>query len=312
MRKITFLILLFMIDAFTMKAQLVINGQMEDWTTVTGAYTYDSLHNWKTTEMVSLQNSGNANHSAQKETSDVYEGAASLRLTSWSTTGFPINGLPGCASNGDVVVVTFPAPSITPVGGVPDTMRHAALSGYYEYVPMGSDHGSIETCLFKWNGTSRDTVAYGKLDAGLLIGSYVHFTIPLTEVLTIKPDTSLIWIQSSPRTPIASGVTGSVMRVDSLYYNGLIGIDEFSPVVKGLYTYPIPAATELNVKVELTTPVDMTYDILDVNGKLVESGKMNGNTQHVNVSAMAAGNYFITLKDESGKRLCGDQFKVVH
>lgn len=310
MKKTVLFTFLLLTISFLSNAQIS-NGAFEDWATATsGTYSYDSLVNWKTTELFSLQNSGNTNHSAQKDMTEVYQGLSALKLTSWSTTGFPINGLPGCASNGDVVVVTIP-PSVTPVGGVPDAVRHAALEGYYEYIPVSSDHGTIETCLFKWNGTSRDTIAYGIFDAALNIATYTHFVMNLTPLSSGNPDTSLIWIQSSPRSPIATGFTGSVLRLDSIKYSGYIGIDDLSPVVKSMLTYPVPAVNEINVKVELFSPVVMHYEIMDVTGKIVGMNNMKSNTEKIDISALPAGNYFISLRDDTGKKLIADKFTIV-
>jgi hypothetical protein len=127
---------------------------------------------------------------------------------------------------------------------------------------------------------------------------------------TDDPDSSLIWIQSSPRSPIGAGVTGSVLRVDSLYYTGQIGIEDISPLVKTMLTYPVPAVNEINVKVELVSPVSMIYEILDNNGNIVASDKMLSNTQKIDVSKLAAGNYFVNLRDLSGKKLCADRFTI--
>ncbi|CAN5564588.1 hypothetical protein BH11BAC1_BH11BAC1_26590 [soil metagenome] len=308
MKKITLLTLLLLTIALVSNAQID-NGNFENWTDSTvGAYTYDSLIHWKTTDLPSLQNSNPHVHSAQPETTDVHSGSSSIRLTSWTAGGF-LAGIPGAASNGDVIVVPIP-PSVTPVGGVPDAARHAALMGYYEYIPMGADHGSIETCLFKWNGTSRDTVAYGAFDAALNIGTYTQFVVNLTAMNAGNPDTSLIWLQSSPREPIGSGATGSILRVDSLYYSGLIGVNEISPIVKTMLTYPVPAVNEINVLVDLISPVAMHYEIMDLNGKVVLTDKMQSNKQQIDISGIATGNYFITLFDDAGKKLCADKFKV--
>jgi len=292
-------------------AQLVNNGRFEDWTvTNTDGYVYDSCHYWKTTELFSLQNSGNANHSAQQETSVVHDGASSLRLNSWSTTGFPVNGLPGCASNGDVSVILFP-PSVSPIGGVPDVVRHGILNGYYMYNPAGADQGSIETCLFKRNGATRDTIAYGAFNVLLNIGTYTHFSVYLTEKSAGTPDSSLIWIQSSPRSPIGSGVTGTILRVDSIYYSSLIGINEASSVVRTFLTYPVPAVNEINAKVELVNPVEMTCKIHDQTGRLVASEEMSGTEMKMNIHHLAAGNYILSLHDQAGNKLCAHNFSIV-
>jgi len=306
MKKITLFIFSLMTTAMISNAQID-NGRFETWTDSTvGAYTYDSLVHWMTTDLISQQNSSTHVHSAEHETGNVYEGTSSIRLTSWTAGGI-IPGVPGAASNGNVLVTGL---SVSPIGGVPDAMRHAALSGYYQYTPGGSDHGSIETCLFKRNGATRDTIANGVFDAAFLVGTYTHFTMPIIPMSTDDPDSSLIWIQSSPRSPIGAGVTGSILRVDSLYYTGQIGIDDISPLVKVMLTYPVPAVNEINVKVDLVSPVSMIYEILDNNGNIVASDKMLSNTQKIDVSNLAAGNYFVNLRDLSGKKLCADRFTI--
>ncbi len=311
MKKALLLFFLFMNSVFLVNAQ-ILNGRFEDWTQVVdGTWTYDSLHYWKTTDLASLQNSTPSVHSVTKETSNVYEGSSSIKLTSW-TAGGVVAGLPGAASNGDVLVsISFPVSSVTPIGGVPDVERHGALMGYYQYIPVSGDHGSIETCLFKRNGANRDTIAFGKLDAALNIGTYTHFTIPLTPVSSGIPDSSLIWLQSSPRFPLPSGQTGSVLRVDSLYYSGTIGVNEISPLIKSALTYPVPAVNDINIKVELVSPVSMHYEILDISGKMILSGKMNGTTQKIDISKIATGNYIINLHDDAGVKLISDKFTIV-
>ena len=306
MKKITLIVFSLMTMALVSNAQIY-NGRFEDWTTTTqSTFTYDSLSGWMTTDFISQGNSTNHDHSAEREITNVHEGSSSIRLTSWTAGGI-LQGMPGAASNGQVMIQGF---SASPVGGVPDNMRHAALSGYYQYTPGGSDHGSIETCLFKRNGATRDTIAYGAFDAAFLVGTYTHFTVSLLPLSTEDPDSSLIWLQSSPREPLASGVTGSVLRVDSLYYNGQIGMEDISPLVKVMLTYPVPAVNDINVKVDLVTPVSMRYEILDNNGSIAASGEMQSTTQKIDVSNLAAGNYFVNLHDLSGKKLCSDKFTI--
>ncbi len=127
----------------------------------------------------------------------------------------------------------------------------------------------------------------------------------------MTPDSSLIWIESSPREPIGSGQTGSVLLVDTIYYSGQIGIDDVSPFIKSMLTYPVPAVNELNVEVELASPVSMHYEIMDVSGKLLITGPMAGKSQKVDVGAIPQGNYFITLRDDAGKKLCAHKFAIV-
>lgn len=302
----------FLLTALASVHAQIDNGRFQDWAPAqSGTYTYDSLVNWRTTDLASRQNSSPSVHSATQETTDAYEGGSSINMTSWSTTGNFLNGVPGAASNGDVNVVIFP-PSITPIGGVPDVVRHAALMGYYKYIPVGTDSGTIETWLYKRNGATRDIVAHGKFKFGASLPNvYTHFTLNLDESLPGNPDSSLIWMESSPREPLGSGQTGSVLKVDSIYYSGIIGVDEISPLVKSLMTYPVPASTELHVKVELVSPVSMQYEILDLSGQKVAAEKMDGTSAKIDLTNLAAGTYYVVLRDEAGKKLCSDKFYIV-
>ncbi len=311
MKKITLLVFSLMTMALVSNAQIIDNGQFENWTdSMIGAYTYDSLIHWKTTDLISQQNGDNHPHSAQP-TTDAFASPTAIILTSWSAAGGFIPGIPGAASNGNVYV-NIAGMTITPIGGVPDNVRHASLMGYYKYAPGTGDSASIEVCLFKRNGANRDTVASGYFHPQLPIGTYTLFTINLTPNSTDTPDSSLIWLQSSPRSPLGSGKTGSVLQVDSLYYQGIIGVNEISPLVKSMITYPVPAANDLNVRVELVSPVNMNYSIESITGKTVLTGTMNGNEQKIDVSKLANGHYVVNVKDESGQKMISHKFTVAH
>jgi hypothetical protein len=310
MKKITLLSFLFMTAAFISNAQIN-NGNFEIWTTATGGtYTYDTLVNWKTTDLNSQQNGDGHPHSAGP-TTDAYQGDTALLLTSWSAGSGFFPGIPGAASNGDVFV-NITTLTVKPIGGVPDNVRHGQLAGYYKYEPAGSDIGSIEACLFKWNSTTstRDTVAYGAFNPLANQSSYIQFSMNLISMSTNDPDSSLIWIQSSPRSPLGSGKTGTKLYVDTIYYQGLIGVEEISPLVKSMMTYPVPASTELNVKMDLTQHVSMNYNIVDVKGKIVLSGQMENETQKVDVRNLAAGHYVVNVNDLSGKKLSSHNFTI--
>ena len=311
MKKITLLVFSLMTLAFVSNAQID-NGDFENWTdSMIGAYTYDSLIHWKTTDLPSQQNGDNHPHSAQP-TTDAYASPTAILLTSWSAAAGIFPGIPGAASNGDVYV-NLAGMTIAPIGGVPDNVRHASLMGYYKYEPAGAgDIGSIEVCLFKRNGANRDTVASGMFNPQLTISSYSLFTINLTPNSTDTPDSSLIWIQSSPRSPLGSGKTGTKLYVDSLYYQGIIGVNEISPLVKSMITYPVPAANDLNVRLELVSPMNMNYSVENITGKTVLSGRMNGSEQKIDVSNLSNGHYVVNVNDESGQKMISHKFTVAH
>jgi hypothetical protein len=314
MKKFTLLVFSFMTIAMFSHAQ-ILNGRFQIWSTaVSGTYTYDTLAWWKTTDLISLQNALPSSHSAQPEVADAHPGDTSIGdtsivLTSWNFGGF-VAGVPGAASNGDVSIVI---PNVTPVGGVPDVVRHAMLNGYYKYEPVGTDSGTIETWLYKRNGANRDVVAHGIFTFGATLPVYTHFSVNIVPESTDTPDSSLIWMESSPRDVIGTnhGQTGSVLKVDSIYYSGIIGVDEMASQIKTFLTYPVPAVDFINVSVELNSPVKMNYEISDVTGKKVAFNKMNGNTASIDITYLPEGNYIISLWDDSHNKLCAHNFTIV-
>ena len=46
------------------------------------------------------------------------------------------------------------------------------------------------------------------------------------------------------------------------------------------------------------------------NGNIAAKGEMISNTQKIDVSRLAAGNYFVNLRDLSGKKMCSDKFTI--
>ncbi len=318
------IILLFLLaaSAINLYAQgPVPNGGFENWSTFsTGTptpYSYEMPDNWKTTDSISVANSNGPVHSVSKEASTVQSGTYSMRLQSWSYLigGFPfINGIPGCATNGDVIVNTSTA-SIIPVSGSPDTVRHAQLSGFYRYSAggTGNDSGSIEVCLLQRNTISgnRDTVAMGQTYFHNQ-GSYTNFSVTINQFgsVALNPDSMLIWIQSSPREPLGSGQTGSILLIDSLSFSGVIGINELQNAVNAMQVYPVPAIDVLNVDVDLKNPIRISYEVIDINGKQKLSHSMDAAKTKIDVSSLSNGNYFVNLLDENGNRLSSGKFTI--
>ncbi|MBL0137425.1 MAG: T9SS type A sorting domain-containing protein [Bacteroidetes bacterium] len=292
------------------------NGTFESWTPY-GAVEIPT--SWNTTDSVSFTNVL-PQHSAVQDISDVQSGNASLRLTSWTFYASPgpipvVPGLPGCASNG-TVITNLTSFSITPTGGTPDNAAHGQLNGYYKYTPVNSDTGSVEVLLSRYNtGTSsRDTIATGLFKTNIQNNVYTQFSILMSRKNLGNPDTSLIWIQSSPRSPIAfgngPGETGSTLQVDSLYFSSLIGIDEVPNVIQSVALYPVPAVNQLNIHVELEKSIQLTYRIFDVKGQLVASNLIEPKETAVDVSALANGTYYLSLLDQQNNALYQTHFTV--
>ncbi len=302
MKKITLLTFLFLIGTRITNAQNIPNSSFENWVS------YDMGEkpiSWNTSDSLTAHNG--LGHSAVKESSDFCDLIYSIKMTS---IGFGTITGPGVATNG---VITGNVSSYSASGGSPDTARSRFISGCVKYIPAGAgtDKGVISAFLFRWNAatSTRDTIAYS-IDSITTALALTSFSYPfIYRDWVNQPDTALIILQSSPALFNAS--IGSSMTVDNLALSGWVGINEANSVVKVVKLFSLPVSNELNVHVELTSAISMKYEVMDVTGKLMITDKMKSETEKIDVSKLATGNYFITLRDEQGKKLYSDKFTIV-
>ncbi len=297
-----FYLFIFVLAAVSGKAQIV-NNQFENWTNV-GAY--DSLNHWSTDDFL-------VSTCAQKNSVNPQSGSASLLLT----TSLYVNGvyvaLPGAASTGGFAVNGVSVDLSK--GGQPDTVNHTYLKGYYKFAPVGSDTGSIEVVLYKRNGANRDTIASGIMLLTAAASSYTVFSVPLNYIRPGTSDSSIVYFQSSGRTVSGlfnTGTIGSTLYIDSVYFDGITGINELPSNLVSINVFPNPASNILTIESKWKTPVKITISMLDMNGKLLQSIPMTDNKQRIDISALANGNYFYELMDERGTKLYSGKFSVSH
>ncbi|HNS11480.1 MAG TPA: T9SS type A sorting domain-containing protein [Bacteroidia bacterium] len=298
MKKITLLtILTFLSISFT-NAQVIPNGGFENWTAnTTGTYAYEMPDFWKTTDSVSLAFTAGLMHSAVKESSEIHGGSYALKLMAWTAVG---SSVPGAASNGDIDVATQ-----TIIKGTPDTVRHRVLNGFYRYIPAGSDDCFIIATLVKWNTLTnmRDTIAYGQFTTNTASGGtgYSPFTIEMSyNDWTQNPDTMVILI-TTEQLQIGSGTLGTVLYVDDLSFTGVVGIDSPESLINSVDVYPSPAASMINIRVDLRQAKTLQFNIYDIRGRHVYSDVLEPNDTRVNISQFPAGNYRLNIMDGNTK-----------
>ena len=282
------------------RAQNIPNPSFEDWRTYTDGEIPES---WNTSD--SLIYSFLNSHTAEKEISDHCHLSYAIKLTSRGS--FPL-AVPGVATNG-VIGGSLTAPTYS--GGSPDTARSKYLNGCIKYNPTsGTDKAVISAFLFRWNSGAgrRDTVGYA-IDS---IGSTPSMTTFNQEFTYLdfdnQPDTIFIILQSS--IGVFNASIGSSLVVDNLSLSGWVGIQEAGSPVKSMKLFPTPADRVLMVSAELSKLVTMHYEILDNNGKLAATAEMKSGTAQIDISMLAAGNYFFSLRDESGNSLASEQFTI--
>jgi hypothetical protein len=291
MNKIHTLLTISLFVFYNASAQIP-NASFENWTPFSSTCaTGEYPTGWQTTDSLSqcLAAGNSAIRNGGPEKCDMLY---SIKLTSVNVPFPPVKG-PGVATNGTLT------PQATVAGGSPDTARSAQFSGCYKYTPVANDTGYITAVLFRWNGTSRDTIASTKLMLLDTNATMVSFSSNFVyKDWANQPDTILITLQSSPA--LNNAQPGSTLFVDSLGLSGYVGFDERASVIIDINIYPQPAQNELNIQVELYRNIALTYEIADITGRKILSGKMESMNQKVDISSLNRGNYFVALRNEQG------------
>jgi hypothetical protein len=207
-----FLLLLVIIPAVNF-AQIVPNGNFENWTTASG---YNDPTGWDTPNSVS---SSLGVITVYKETSIVQEGSSSVKIQTKSILGTPI---PGLITLGDfnINVLTFEA---TITGGTPFTGRPESMSGYYQYEPIFNDEAFIGIILLKQNGANWDTVADGAFTSTSTLTTWTPFLATLNYRTSDIPTHLNIIIMSSDRN---APQPNSTLYIDNLTFSYPASVDE--------------------------------------------------------------------------------------
>lgn len=267
------------------------NPSFENWTSYTGGE-YPTF--WATSDSAYVAFGGG--HSAVRELTDICDLINSVKLTSVSVLG---NQGPGVATNGKITGIS------TITGGSPYTVRPLQFTGCYKYIPAASDSGRIFALLTRWNGTARDTIALAAY-APHLQSTMTNFSIPFVYLDLVNiPDTILIVLSSGQG--VNQTTAGSVLTVDNVSTSGAVGLHE-NTLIKNINIFPQPAQDVLNIQVELNQNVSMLYEVADITGRKILSGKMNSTSERIDISTMSRGNYFIALRNEDGAILYTSKF----
>jgi hypothetical protein len=213
---------------------------------------------------------------------EFHGGTTAMKLKTISVFG---QTAPGIAATGIINQTTQNVD-----GGVAYNLRPDSIVGWYRYAPTGTDTGSVEITLSKWNTNTnaRDVVAHAKWKKNTSVSTYSRFTQALTYSLSSSPDTMVvILLSSSPSTP----VVGSVMLIDDL---GLIfnttGITNSNSKNISFSVYPNPSNGNMTVRSEKKLGLINVYNSL---GELVYTQNINSNTHQIDLSNQASGIYFL-------------------
>ena len=107
-----------------------------------------------------------------------------------------------------------------------------------------------------------------------------------------------------------TGTNGSVTEGVQQPYEILIvtGIEEAEGIYLSVSAYPNPTTDYLQLKVESEKLKDLSYQLYDMNGKLLQSEKITGNQTSIVMSNLVSATYF--LKVISGSKSV-KEFKII-
>jgi len=278
-----FTLVLFLLAGHFAHAQ-VPNGGFETWTdTITPA-------NWATSNDP-LSGLGVAPNVMQEMTSPG-AGSSSIKLvTTAFNVGVPVSAA-GAISSGTIEYANF---TLEFAGGFPFTERPGQLTGVYKYTPVGTDSCAIWVLLTRWNGTSRDTVAYGSMWNNQAVGSWTDFGVTLNYMSTEDPDTALIVALSTKRIVVVGGVGGSTLWLDDMAFEFGASVEGINKV-KSINAYPNPANDRLVIEAAADEYTEAR--VFDMTGRLVNTLAIENNG--VNVSTLTNGNYVLEVTGRNG------------
>lgn len=226
---------------------------------------------------------------------DACEGTYAAKLISKSFQGIFIPGVIG------TMAVTIAPPNAKL--GKPYTDRPLFVKYCAKYSPVAGDSAEVFCLLSKWNGSSRDTIAYGNLKHLSAIGAYTEYTFPLAYQSTEAPDTAVLVAVASAgynftNLTQSAGQVNSAFYVDNLRFDFTTSVNDAAAAKPEVKMYPSPVTDVLNIAVANATATG--YRIIDLAGRTVLSGTLQGANNEVNVSKLAPGTYWVQVAGAKG------------
>lgn len=182
-----------------------------------------------------------------------------------------------------------------PGGGMQVMQNPQKITGYYKYIPVGSDTGLAGAWSYHWDvpGDSAQT-----LEEQLIwlpaAANWTYFEINLSYNTWPAVDTLNIAFASSNYDGTGGIFVGSQLFIDELGVSYFpMGIEEASTTPVAVF--PNPATRFLNVRLENVAIGQQAINIYNAEGQLVRSEKFNNASQSgfytLEVNELAAGSY---------------------
>jgi hypothetical protein len=169
--------------------------------------------NWSTINRTLL---GTTFTAVTRDNTNPQQGSSCIKLETITESVFIIGPVtvPGLITLGEIIL-DIENQTATVDGGVPVTGYPESLKGWFRYLPATGDSCVIGMGLSRWNGTSRDTIAYDYLSFGGQHPDWQMFTLPLNYLIQAQPDTMNVIFLSS------DALNGSILEGSKLWLDNL-------------------------------------------------------------------------------------------
>jgi hypothetical protein len=232
-----------------------------------------------------------------RETGNVHSGSASVKMETVLVPLISINA-PGAVSNGILVVDPSDPFNSTVQGGSPIWGMPDALTGFYDYAPLGGDSLTIRVRLFDITGDDTTQIAEAEFIDNSTTGGYTSFNLPITYTMTEDAELAEVLVRST-RNSMAATV-GTVLYIDDFAFTGIASIDDAAAGISSTW-YPNPASTELRFRHVWQVPVQA--ELVDLHGRVVARTTAFGEDGRLDCSALPSGPYLYRVLDADHGRL---------
>ncbi len=98
-----------------------------------------------------------------------------------------------------------------------------------------------------------------------------------------------------------TGTNGSIAQGVQQPYeiSVVLEIEDSKEINLSIVAYPNPAIDYLTLKADLSVKSDLSYSLYDINGKLLESKKIEANETSIKMNHLAPANYFLKVTGEN-------------
>ncbi len=292
MKKIFTLVLFAMMitwySTLTMGQTPIPNGGFENWI---NHGNYDDPESWDTpnAETAIIPFFG---VSVVTKSTDHSGGTYSARLETKHITLPPID-VPGFMTLG-TLSVDLAGGTFVLTGGVPIDDSPTHLQGFYKYAPLGGDSCVIGIGFTKWNGTTRDSIAYAAFSTHSVVSDWTFFSAWVDYDTVVQPDTMNIIAMSTAQEVMTPG---TVLYVDDLVLDYTAGVNDQDPKT-GIEIYQDKETKRIMMFYDFSKPQYTTSKLYNMTGQVVgqnNTALIRQGRQEINYMNLPQGVYVLEI-----------------